>query len=200
MNVTIDSNNIRAVILCGGSGRRMGHRDKGLLPLAGRPFIDYVIERITPQVKAVAINTAHHDDYRHYALPLLHDSPAGGLGPLAGLLAALRHTPSEWLLVVPCDTPQLPHDLVCRMVEAVTTSGKRLCSVSDGERLHGVILLAHRELADSLASYLEQGERRVQEWLMKNDPAIADFSDQPEAFINLNTPEQLAQLEERLCR
>lgn len=200
MEAVIDSDKVSGVILCGGSGRRMGNRDKGLLTLATRPFIDYVIERLAPQVADLTINSPHHDDYRHYGLTIIGDTVAGRVGPLAGLLSALHHCNNEWVIAVPCDTPRLPDDLVTRMVATVKREGKRLCSVSDGERLHGVVLLAHRSLTASLEAYLASGERRVQRWIEANDPAIADFSDQPGAFINLNTPEELRRLEEELCR
>ena len=41
--------NLSAVILAGGRGSRMGHSDKGLIMLAGRPLIEHVIERIAVQ-------------------------------------------------------------------------------------------------------------------------------------------------------
>lgn len=45
------------MILAGGASRRMGGTDKALLPLAGRPLIAHVRDRIEPQAGAVAVNT-----------------------------------------------------------------------------------------------------------------------------------------------
>ena len=41
---------IPGLILAGGRGQRMGGGDKALLPLAGRPLLGHVIERLAPQV------------------------------------------------------------------------------------------------------------------------------------------------------
>lgn len=190
---------ITAVILAGGQGRRMGHTDKGLLNLNARPFIEHVIERIKSQIKQIAINSPAPEDYRQYGLPVFADVIEGGLGPLAGLHAALTRCDSEWVLILPCDTPLLPADLVSRMVETVSREGREVCTVTDGKRLHAVIILARQSVLPRLEAFLRSGQRRVQNWLGDEQPAIADFSDQPDAFVNLNTPEQLAQLESELC-
>ncbi len=193
------AHDITAVILAGGQGRRMGQTDKGLLTLAGRPFIEHVIARIRPQIPRLALNSYAPEDYRRYGLPVFTDAIAGGLGPLAGLHAALTHCDSQWVLTLPCDTPLLPTDLVSRMVESVEREQRDVCTVSDGQRLHAVIILANKKVLPRLESFLNSGQRRVQDWLAGEQPAIADFSDTPDAFINLNTPEQLTKLEKELC-
>ena len=47
---------IAGVILAGGLARRMGGGDKGELLLGGRSILAHVIERLRPQVEALAIN------------------------------------------------------------------------------------------------------------------------------------------------
>ena len=48
--------NITAVVLAGGRGRRLGGQDKGLMELDGRPLIEHILDLVTPQVNAVIIN------------------------------------------------------------------------------------------------------------------------------------------------
>ncbi len=48
---------IPAVILVGGKGTRMGGVEKPLLKLADRTLLDHVIERLPPQVTAIALAT-----------------------------------------------------------------------------------------------------------------------------------------------
>lgn len=183
---------ITAVILAGGAGRRMGGQDKGLLRLNGRPLIQHVLERLAPQCDTILINiNRNRQAYAEFGLPLLEDSLPGGLGPLAGLLTALEHSQSEYVISVPCDTPQLPRDLVARMLESLQRNGAEVCTVDDGERLHPVILLVRRSLRTSLRHYLESGGRKVHDWFYSRSHCTVDFSEQPEAFININTPEQL---------
>jgi len=184
---------ITAVILAGGAGRRMGGEDKGLLLLKGRPLIQHVLERLTPQCDSVLINiNRNRDAYAEFGHPLIEDSLPGGLGPLAGLLTALEHSQDDYVISVPCDTPQLPRDLVSRMLESLKRNNADVCTVDDGERLHPVILLVKRSLRANLRQYLESGGRKVHDWFYSVAHCTADFSEQPEAFMNINTPEQLS--------
>ena len=65
---------IAGVILAGGRATRMGGGDKGLLPLAGRPILARVIDRLRPQVDALALN-ANGDPARFapFGLPVVPD-------------------------------------------------------------------------------------------------------------------------------
>ena len=47
---------ITGVILAGGRGSRMGGIDKGLQDLQGRPMVQWVLDRLAPQVGSVLIN------------------------------------------------------------------------------------------------------------------------------------------------
>ncbi len=183
---------ITAVILAAGASRRMGGEDKGLLTLKGRPLIAHVLEHLTPQCNEIFLNTRHNQPaYAAFGYPLIEDTLPGGLGPLAGLLSALEHSHNDFVLSVPCDTPNLPDDLAERLLESLQQSGADVCTVDDGERLHPAIMLVRRGMHDNLHDYLEGGGRKVHDWFYRNRHCTADFSEQPDAFININTPEQL---------
>jgi molybdopterin-guanine dinucleotide biosynthesis protein A len=53
-----------------------------------------------------------------------------------------------------------------------------------------VFALLRRELFDDMLNYLEHGGRKIDTWYMEHSFALADFSDCPEAFLNINTPEE----------
>lgn len=190
---------VTAVILAGGRSRRMGGEDKGLLPLAGRPLAARVIAAVAPQVDRVLVNAnGRLDEYAALGQPVVQDGLPDHPGPLAGILAALEAVEGGLLLVVPCDTPRLPADLVARMQAALTASDAEVCTVHDGERLHQVVLLLRPTVAPDLRAYLEDGGHRVETWLRARAFAVADFSDRPGAFANVNTPEELRRMEAEL--
>ncbi len=192
---------IAGVILAGGRGRRMGGQDKGLLPLHGRPLVAHLIERLAPQVDELLISANRNlDAYQAFGLPVVSDNLEGFQGPLAGILAALRRVRHPWLLVVPCDTPLVPADLAARLQTAAEAQRRPAAVVHDGERLQPLHLLVSTHLADDLGAWLAGGGRRLESWLERHRPAVADFSDQPHAFVNLNTPEALAALEQKNAR
>ena len=107
---------IDAVILAGGMARRMGGDDKGLIILDDKPMILHTIERLSPQVGRIWINANRNlEQYAQFGYQVISDTEQGFLGPLAGMLTALSHSHAALLLVVPCDSPQLPLDLTQRM-------------------------------------------------------------------------------------
>ncbi len=182
-------------ILAGGRARRLGGRDKGLITLDGRPLVAWVIERLRPQVDALLINAnRHRDRYAALGHPVVPDRLEGFQGPLAGIAALLEASPHDWLLIVPCDTPRLPADLAERLWQARERQDAPAAVASDGTRRHHAHALLSRTLLPALLDHLDHGGRRLGEWLANQHPGIADFSDQPDAFANINTPEDLAAL------
>lgn len=179
-----------ALILAGGRATRMGGDDKGWQKLAGKPLIHHLLERITPQVSRVMISANRHLSQYQALAPTLPDPLPDFPGPLAGMLAGLQAVSCDWLLVVPCDTPYLPTDLVTRML-AARQPDTLVVVAHDGERPHPVVALLHRSLRDSLAAFLQQGERKIGLWYARHPMVYADFSDCPAAFDNLNTPDDL---------
>lgn len=181
--------NILAHILAGGRATRMQGEDKGLLELNGTPLVVYVIEQLRPQVTSICISANRHiEQYQRYGLPVIVDSLEGYLGPLAGIHAALLTCHSEWLLTVPVDCPFMPADLVLRLSQAVTSTQRPLSVVHDGMGLQPAFCLLHHSLSANLQQYLERGGRKTGEWLRQHNPALADYSDNPQAFININAP------------
>ena len=183
---------VTAVILAGGAGRRMMGQDKGIIDFRGQPLITHVLDALRSQTDKLMINcNRNQDTYARFGYPLQPDTLPDNPGPLAGLLAALETSDTEYVLSVPCDTPFLPPDLVERMRNSLLQSDADACTVDDGERLHPVILLVKRDVAPSLRLYLESGKRKVHDWFYSTRHCVADFSDKPDSFININTPDQL---------
>ncbi|HEY0491214.1 MAG TPA: NTP transferase domain-containing protein, partial [Telluria sp.] len=82
---------ITGLILAGGRGSRMGHVDKGLQPFRGTSMTAHVIERLAPQVGAVAINANQNlEQYAAFGVPVWPDDLQGFEGPMAGLETGLR--------------------------------------------------------------------------------------------------------------
>ncbi|MEZ5583204.1 MAG: molybdenum cofactor guanylyltransferase MobA [Candidatus Competibacteraceae bacterium] len=187
------------VVLAGGRAQRMGGQDKGLLLLAGQPMVAHVIRLLRPQVGELLINANRHAPaYRQLGCAVVSDANDHFLGPLAGMLAALRATTNPYVLSAPCDSPLLPADYARRMHAALQQQHAELCVAHDGHRLQPVFALLSQSLGDSLSAYLEAGERKIDRWFARHRMATVDFADHPEMFRNINTPEELAALEAEL--
>jgi len=60
------------------------------------------------------------------------------------------------------------------------------------------VALLHKSLLPSLCRALAEGERKIDIWFARHQMAVVSFADEPDAFINLNSPAELAAYEARL--
>lgn len=188
-----------AVILAGGLARRMGGQDKGLIELNGQPMIEYILEALAPQVEGIIINANRNiNSYRRYGHPVVEDIIDGYFGPLVGIASGIKASNSGRVLAVPCDSPFVPDCLAGRLQAAMDDEQADICVATDGKRLQPVFALIRSELLDSLLAYLQDGGRKIDTWYNRHRLAQVDFSDYPEAFINVNTPEEKRDVELRL--
>jgi molybdenum cofactor guanylyltransferase len=186
---------IFGVILAGGEGLRMG-ADKALVPLAGRPLIAHILDRLEPQVDRMLIS-ANGDAARFagFGCPVVAD--AAPQGPLSGVLAALTlaaEAGATHLVSTPVDTPFLPGDLVPQLLLAAEGSPEGLALAADATGDHPATALWPVGLAPALADFLAQGQAKVTRFTEAHGATRALFPD-PRAFLNLNTPEDLAAAE-----
>ncbi len=187
---------VGAVVLAGGRGSRLGGRDKGLIPLGGRPLVAWVVGRLAPQVQRLVVS-ANRDREAYAALgwPVQADLLPGQPGPLAGIDAAARQLDCEWVLTAPCDTPFLPTDLVARLLAQAQGDGQQAVYVAEASRGHYTLALYQREALQRLPDFLAAGGRSLQGWLTRLDARPVLFEGEPEALLNINTPEDLARAE-----
>ena len=190
---------ISAIILAGGRATRMNGMDKGLVTLQQKPLIAHVIARLKPQVGEILINANREiEQYEAFDLPVLLDENDKFIGPLAGFCLGLQHAKHEYVLTVPCDSPLLPLDLVGRLYNSMAASLMDIACASSGGDAHPVFCLLKKSVLPSLQAYIESGERKVSAWQKSQKYIEVDFSDCNDAFVNLNTFEDLAALELKL--
>lgn len=184
---------ITGVILAGGRGQRMGGVDKGLQSLNGRPLVQWVLDRLAPQVDGVLINANQNlARYRAFGCDVVPDRIPDFAGPLAGVHAALAQATSALLVTVPCDSPFLPADLVARLHAALEARNAEIAVARTGDRLHHAFCLMRRELLPGLETFLAAGDRKVALWHASLRVADVAFDDEAEAFRNINTVDDLA--------
>lgn len=180
-------------VLAGGRSLRMG-RDKAELRWDGEPILERLKRRLAPprlpmwvcarpgQVLSLPSDARRVDDVD------------GSEGPLAGLAALSRIHPSDPVLVVPCDMPDLPQETGFIFAAALGgADGVVLESGSGSEPFP--CLLAPSALAAAREAYAA-GRRRADAWtaglrVVRLDPAIAFPDASPRAFLNANEPRDL---------
>jgi len=182
---------VTGIVLAGGQGRRMGGVDKGLQPLNGRPMVAWAIERLAPQVDEILVNANQNADaYAKLGHRVVPDSVGGFAGPLAGLHAGLRAAANPLAVTVPCDSPFLPLDLVSRLRSLL--NGRDLAVAKTGAQPHPVFALVRKSVLPHLERFLEGGGRKIDAWYATLSVVEVSFDDQPDAFRNINTLDELS--------
>jgi molybdopterin-guanine dinucleotide biosynthesis protein A len=186
---------ITGVVLAGGQGSRMGGVDKGLQEFRGRPMVAHALERLAPQVDEILINANRNADaYARFGHRVIADEIAGFAGPLAGFERGLAHAAGDLVVTVPCDSPFLPPDLVARLRAALEREDAEVAVATTGDQAHPVFCLMRRGVHESLTRFLASGQRKIDRWYPQLRTTLVAFDDEPDAFLNVNTLEELNQL------
>ncbi|WP_084673377.1 molybdenum cofactor guanylyltransferase [Paenibacillus sp. HW567] len=189
---------ITGVILAGGTSRRMG-TDKALLPLAGKPLIAYTAARLLQLAATVVIacGQEEREAYRTLHLPMIPDRYPG-LGPLAGLHAALMEARTEWVVLLACDLPFASEGLLRHMLALIAggTAVQAIVPVTSEGKVQPLLALYHRSILPELDEALMQNELRVMDFLAGLAVHYVHEEDYPEgpgthglSLLNMNTPE-----------
>lgn len=191
---TIQITEVTALILAGGEGRRMDGQDKGLLIWKQRPLIEYALDIIPDGITRTLISCNRNiDQYNNYGETIQDENPQYE-GPLAGIYAAMQHTRTPFILVLPCDSPLAPKDIYSQLAATLNNSNADICYVNDGEREQYLFALIRTQLMPSLKEYLLAGNRQVHRWYKQHHHVQADLSGNQLAFRNCNSSAELAAL------
>ena len=195
--MSLSATDITAVILAGGQGRRMGGQDKGLIAFEGRTLAEILIEKLERQSVAIVINANRNQSrYAGFGYPVVADRLADYQGPLAGFASVMPTVDSEFILTLPCDSPLLVDDYVHRFIASYHSDPVPIHVAFDGERLQPVHALIRVDLRDSLQTFLEGGERKIDRWYAQHGFRQVDFADCADMFRNINTPDDQKALQD----
>jgi molybdopterin-guanine dinucleotide biosynthesis protein A len=187
---------ISGVILAGGLARRMQQQDKGLVLFKDKSMIHYAIQAMLPVVDELFINANRNiATYQTFSYPIISDENDDFAGPLAGVYVALKASQYDTLLVVPCDSPFINTVSLQCLIEQKEKHKADIAVAYDGKRIHPVFMAIKSSLKASLQAYLASGERKIDRWFEEHNYIKVDLSSTPDIFLNINTLEQLAELE-----
>jgi molybdopterin-guanine dinucleotide biosynthesis protein A len=186
---------VSGVILAGGRSRRMGGAPKALLPFGGRPLIEHIAERLGSVLPDRVIVTNTPELYRFLDLPMVGDVfPEGG--SLGGIYSGLRAVHTDAALCVACDMPFLAAPLVGYLASRAGEADVVIPEAAgELQTLHAVY---SRACLPAMERRLRAGELKIIGFfgdvrvLRIGAAEVARFADPALAFMNLNTPEELA--------
>lgn len=120
--------------------------------------------------------------------------PRQGLGPLAGIVAALdwaRAGGVGTVVVVATDLPWLDPELLTTLAHRCAADGRVAVAVATGSRREPLVAAWPTAVSEIVSTALDGGARAVHQVLAVLDPVEVEV-DRPQQLANLNTPDQLA--------
>ena len=103
-------------ILIGGASRRMGGAPKGLIEVDGEPIVARLV-RLARGSHLDVVLVGNVAAYDALGAPRIEDA-ATGAGPLAGVVAALRHASGRDVVTLGCDLPRLSPKTIDRLARS----------------------------------------------------------------------------------
>lgn len=107
--------NISGIVLCGGKSKRMG-KNKALLKLDDKYLIMHVLELLSSFSKELIIST-NSSDLAFLQVKLVSDE-FQEIGPIAGILSALKQIKTDKAIILSCDTPFINESIIKYMLES----------------------------------------------------------------------------------
>ena len=189
--------NILGVVLAGGKSSRFG-TNKSLSMLANNKLIEHVINKIDAYFSEIlVISNDSSLKLNNQKINIIKDCIKGHLGPLAGVLSAMKHANSfknkyKWIITFPCDTPFFNKIIIEKMIEKSISAKEKIYFVKDKKQRHNIFGLWSTSLEEILEADLNNNFRKVDLWADKIGCNFIEKDIQNEnEFLNINTKEDL---------
>ena len=194
----MSEDNILGAILAGGQSKRMG-KDKLFLEFNNKKLIEHTIDKVKKYLKKVIIITNQDNEFfSKNNLTTVKDCIEGQLGPLVGILTAMKWAKENlskcsWIATFPCDTPFFPESIIKSFIEESEKKESLILCASSHGRKHNIFGLWSLDLYDKLKDDLiNKKVRKVQDWTEKNKIKNLEFKFKDyDPFFNINTEEDL---------
>lgn len=194
----MNDNNILAVVLAGGQSRRFG-KDKNQVNLGDMTLLEHVLKKISVKFKKILVVSNHnHNLKKNDKITIIPDCIPGNLGPLVGVLSAMKwinenNLKYEWIATFPSDTPFFDNSIIDKYKLRMKSSKKLLHFIKSNEKRHNIFGLWSIKLLDILEiDLVNKNFRKVEDWANKIGADIIDIKiDKFDPFFNINTIEDL---------
>ena len=199
----MDHSNILGVVLAGGKSQRFGE-DKCQVKLGDKLLIDYILSEIVDEFKEVLLISNNEIKYNHSNKITLVEDTKKGLGPLGGILTAMKwirqnNKNYKWISTFPSDTPFFKKKILNNFLEEIKDYEGKLFFINSNDTRHNIFGLWSIDLLESLEKDLDNGERKVEMWANKIGVKSINMKfENKDPFFNINTKEDLIKAKEYL--
>ena len=189
----METNNINAYILTGGSSRRFGS-DKASYSINGTSFLDQIHETLQSDFNTIySVGKKSYSDKVNFIQDFSYSQSA-----IVGIISALRHSIFDWSFIISVDMPLITSETVNALVKENTQDNNNLIIPRVNKKLYPLFgfyhqdCLVHLENAYSVKNYI------LKDVLKSLSQSVIDLSNYYEELTNVNTREHLNKVKEIL--
>jgi molybdopterin-guanine dinucleotide biosynthesis protein A len=175
--------------------------DKAALLLNGRTLLEHAIATIAAVAGEPVCILGSHQLYGSYGKVIEDRFP--GCGPLAGIHAALSHSPTQFNLIIAVDTPFLSSELLRHMAARAIQSRAIVTVPEIGGYTQPLCAVYSRDFLPIAENALKSGSFKIVPLFPKSgtcviaEAELAQFAFNAEMFDNLNTPQDMERARRR---
>ena len=195
-----------ALILAGGRSRRMGFKEKALIPIGDKTILEHVIASLDGVVDEIIISMRDisqkellNDYIQGYDVVLdkLQD-----VGPLSGILEGAKAATGEYVFVVACDMPFINTDAV-ELLFKYAEGHDAAIPVWENENLEPMhAVYCTRPMAVETEKAILRNEKfvlapvfKMQDLVFVKIDEIRKLDPDLRTFVNVNTPDDVEKLQ-----
>jgi len=189
------------IILAGGLNTRFGGANKALVPIAGKPILDHLLETFANRFDEIIVVTNTPGQFIDWDLTLVSDV-YDVRSSLTGLHAGLFYSRNAESFITACDTPLLRGALLDLLLESREDQTDVVIPETPNG-LEPLCAIYSRRCLPAIENRLQRGDYRIRGFfpsvkvkrlgastLQRVDPDL-------HSFANVNTPEDLIRIEAR---
>jgi len=163
----MSEDNILGAILAGGQSKRMG-KGKLFIEFNNKKLIEHTIDKVKKYLKKVIIVTNQDNEFfSKNNLTTVKDCIEGQLGPLVGILTAMKWAKENlskcsWIATFPCDTPFFPESIIKSFIK-------------ESEKKESLYLAIINDLSEDIGISTEETKSLVDVALFSTDPRNVNY-------------------------
>ncbi len=172
----INPQQISAGILAAGTNIRNDGEPKAMIPVNGKPIIEWQLELLHAHFSRVMLNVREEPWHGSFSEKKVFDEMPG-IGPLGGIHALLKACETSWLFIVPCDMPHLTSISINKLIRAMDGKSQLVLYAVDNYRQPFPLLVKKEVLSDLEELIKKRHLRRMFDflyWFKKKTVVLAD--------------------------
>jgi molybdopterin-guanine dinucleotide biosynthesis protein A len=186
---------LRGLVLAGGRSSRMGRDKAALVHPDGRTLLRRCHDLLREAgCETIAISLRHDQEIPAGldGVEIVRDPEGASLGPIAGIVAAMRLDPAADWLVLACDLPRLDAATLAHLISSKQSDEKFLAYRSEFDGLPEPLCTLYSQAALPILEQAQADDFRCpRKILIRNDCRLLEPVT-PRALDNANTPEDWA--------